>query len=232
MTAPALVVLHEPGDGAAGAPWREAADDVGWPAPVLAPDLPGHGDEPAPVGGTYESTDAALFVVRRMADAGPDLERPLVLGVGRHGWAGELFALGGRAVGLVLLDGLGGPWRSPADTIAAGARSLRAIADDPAALGPPPGRGLDPRLRHGVAPMASRATAERAAASVSVPVLVLSTPNDPLSPDQRDDLVTRFPTGADVVELPDRSPAAVLAATRAWVEDRDIVAAGAAPSGA
>ena len=230
MSAPALLVLHDVGDEAAGTPWRTAADGT-WPGPVLAPDLPGHGDAPAPIGGSYDTVDAALVAARVMAGAGDDFERPVVLGVGANGWAAEVVALGGRASGLVLVDGLGGPWRTASESIDAGVRWLRDLADDPAATGPPPARGLDPRLRHGVLPMASRSTAEDAAAALTVPVLVLSTPADPLPPDDRDALANRFGAGATVVTLPDRSADAVLAAALSWTEDVTLTTAGAPPSG-
>ena len=214
----ALVVLHDVGDEAAGEPWRVTAVACGWPGPVLAPDLPGHGAEPAPVGGSYDTVDAAMFAVRAMASAGDAFDRPIVLGVGANGWSAEVLALGDRAAGLVLVDGLGGPWRSPSESIRAGVDWLRGIADDDAAVGPPPASGLDPRLRHGVLPMTSRSLAEQAAAALAVPVLVITTPADPLPPADREALVQHVAAGASVVELPDRAAAGVLAAALAWTE--------------
>jgi len=131
-----VLVLHDAGDVGGGGPWRIALTEAAWTGPVLAPDLPGHGGAPAPSGGAYEPADAVLHVLAHVApDGGP---RPVVVGVGVHGWAAQLLALGGRSSGLVLVDGLGGPWMGPVEATDRVRRWLRAISDDPDAVGPPP----------------------------------------------------------------------------------------------
>ncbi len=103
-----LLVLHDLG-APGGGEWTAAFAD--WPGRVLAPDLSGHNGAPPPVGGHYETGDAvyvALDVLR--AEAPHEL---VVVGVGHSGVAAQILALGGRAVGLVLIDGLGGPWLEP-----------------------------------------------------------------------------------------------------------------------
>jgi hypothetical protein len=208
-----VFVVHDVGDPDGGARWREALAVAGWSGEVRAPDLPGHGSAPAPVGGTYELTDALLAVLR---DVPADGDRPLVLGVGTNGWCASILALGGRASALVLVDGLGGPFAEPAEAMARERERLRRLADDPAAVGPPPATGLDPRLRHGVSPLGSRPMAERVAAATTVPVLLVETPASPVGADDRAAVAGRYPAGATVVEVPAGDPEAAAAAVVDW----------------
>ena len=90
-----VLVLHDAGEEGAGAPWRAALAEAGWPGPVLAPDLPGHGEAPAPCGGAYELMDAAVNVLPLLAEVeagesgGRRGGRPRMGGPGaRPGWAG------------------------------------------------------------------------------------------------------------------------------------------------
>lgn len=220
MTA-GIVVLHDVGAAAAGAPWRGALSAAGWDGPVVAPDLPGHGSTPAPTGGSYELADAAIWALPALAEAveGGD-EPPVVVGVGTNGWGATIVAMAGRASALVLVDGLGGPWTDAFSVINSGREWLRAIADDPAAVAPAPANGLDPRLRHGLAPQRSQRTAERAAAATKVPVLVIQTPASALDRADRSALVAHFSSPVDVVELPTRDPSAVAAAVVKWERAR------------
>jgi hypothetical protein len=208
-----VLVLHDVGDPDGGARWRDALAGAGWPGRVQAPDLPGHGSAPAPVGGTYELTDALLAV---LPDVPADGDRPVVLGVGTNGWCASVLALGGRASALVLVDGLGGPFVEPAEAMARERERLRRLADDPAAVGPPPATGLDPRLRHGVSPLGNRPMAERVAAATTVPVLVIETPASPVDAGDRAAVAGRFPAGATVVEVPAGDHDAVAAAVVDW----------------
>ena len=208
-----LLALHDMGDEAAGAPWRAAFGD--WPGTVLAPDLPGHAGTPPPVGGCYELTDAVLFALRTFRDATVEVA-DLIVGVGINGWAAQMLALGGRARGLVLVDGIGGPWRTPRESIAAGVAYLRAVADDPAALASPPPHGLDPRLRHGMGGQSSASFALKLAEAMPVPTLVVETPRSGLTRDERAPVVAAFTSEVRVVDLPDRDPRDVAAAVIEW----------------
>ena len=219
----ALLVLHALGDPAGGDPWRQAFSDAGWDGPVHAPDLPGHAGAPPPPGGAYQSADPALTGALVVAGLPAGSPAPVVVGVGPSGWAAQLLALGGRASALVLVDGLGGPWRDPTAAVAGDREWLRALSSDPAALLPcPPGAVIDPRLRHGVPPQTDRALARRAAAAMPVPVLVLTTTSAAaLSPAEVDELVDAFPR-AERARLdrpspsPFPSPGSVAPAVVAW----------------
>lgn len=236
-----LLVLHDLGDEEAGGPWRRAFAAAGWEGHVLAPDLPGHGSAPVPEGGDYVALDAAFAALRALrvlegpVIEGPVVEgAPVVVGVGAIGWAAQVLALGGRASALVLVDGLGGPWADRWTSVAAQRRHLRAIADDPAAVAPPPSSGLDPRLRHGVGCQTGRGLAERMAAAMPVPVLVLDSPASLLSADERDDLTSRFAGGSTVIPLAHRGPTEVAARVTPWaevVEGRRAKGAGGGPAG-
>jgi hypothetical protein len=213
-----LLVLHDVGDPDGGGRWRSALEAAGWPGPVQAPDLPGHGTSPAPVGGSYELTDAVLHVLPSVPARNPDA--PVVLGVGTNGWSASILALGGRASALVLVDGLGGPYRTSSDAMAAERLRVRAIADDPEAVAPPPAGGLDPRLRHGVSPLGNRAMAERAAAATPVPVLLVESPASPVTAEERGAVAGRYPAGAALADVAVADPEAVAAAVVAWGSGR------------
>jgi pimeloyl-ACP methyl ester carboxylesterase len=212
MTATSIVVLHGIGDAEGGGPWRSALAGAGWPSDgVIAPDLPGHAGTPPPVGGGYDPADAAFFAASLLPD-----EPGVVVGVGANGWPAQVFALGGKASALVLVDGLGGPWGDPTEAIHAGRDWLRAVSADPAAIAPPPpGIDLDPRLEHPLFPMSSRAFAVRMATAMPVPVLVLESPASALDPADADDLAGHFPHLTALVRIPDRRAATVAAAITA-----------------
>lgn len=174
-----LVVLHDYGS-VGGEPWRAAF--AAWPAAVCAPDLPGHGREPDPPGGQYEVGDALFFLADRLV--GWRDNPPLVVGVGRNGHTAQLLALAGRAAGLVLVNGLGGPWRtvseSSADLLAQRRALLTAAHHDhhDARV------GTDPRADLVLGPR-DRDVALASVSAITVPVLVIETPTSP-TPDAPD----------------------------------------------
>ena len=202
-----LLVLHDLGSPG-GDEW--AAAFAGWPGRVLAPDLPGHNGVPPPVGGNYELGDAvyvALDLLR--SEAGDEL---VVLGVGHNGAAAQILALGGRAAGLVLVDGLGGPWLGP-DEIDARLREMRRrILATPGATSRPPAGGTDPRATMVVGAV-DREFAARQAGAMPVPVLLVETPSSP-TPDA-DDLAAHFPR-ATLTHLTSRDPDRVASDVRSW----------------
>lgn len=162
-----LLVLHDLG-AEGGVPWAEAF--AGWEGDVVAPDLPGHGDAPLPVGGHQELGDAVFLL-----DALPRADDPpVVVGVGRNGVAAQTLALGGRAAALVLVDGLGGPWLD----VDARARALREhrrrILTTPAALAPHRAGTPDPRVGL-IPPAANRDFAVRCLRELPCPVLAVET---------------------------------------------------------
>jgi pimeloyl-ACP methyl ester carboxylesterase len=199
-----LLVIHDLGaDG--GAEWAAGFSD--WPGRVVAPDLPGHGSAPAPLGGHYELGDAVFAVAEHLQ---PD--PPVVVGVGRNGHSARIIALGGRAAALVLVDGLGGPWL---DTLGRNAQLRdirRRILATPAALAPHAPPGIDPRAEI-VLPQTNRDHVVRTAALVEVPTLVVETPRSP-TPDAGE-LVGAFPRGS-LVRTADHTPETVARAVVAW----------------
>jgi pimeloyl-ACP methyl ester carboxylesterase len=202
-----LLVLHDLG-APGGSEW--AAVFSGWPGRVLAPDLPGHNGAPPPVGGHHELGDA-VYVALDVLHARPPVEL-VVVGVGHNGAAAQILALGGRAAGLVLVDGLGGPWLEPAD-IEAGQREMRRrILTTPGALSTPAPGADDPRATM-VVGAADRGFAVRQAEAIRVPVLVIETPSSP-TPDT-DDLVDHF-ARATLTHLAARDPGRAASAVQAW----------------
>ncbi|CAA9209464.1 MAG: hypothetical protein AVDCRST_MAG50-927 [uncultured Acidimicrobiales bacterium] len=215
-TPPDVLVLHGPGAPEGAGPWRGAFAAAGWPGRVLAPDLPGHGTEPAPLGGSYEQGDAVLFAVRLLAERDSPGVPPVVVGEAGNGWAATVLALAGRATALVLVDGLGGPWRTPIEVLGRGRDLLRAIADDEAAVASAPSSGLDPRLRHGLPSHGSRFLAEQSAAELSVPVLLVESSKSGLSQSDLAALIPSFSSPVTTVVLPAPSPAEVVSAMVGW----------------
>jgi pimeloyl-ACP methyl ester carboxylesterase len=224
FTERAIAVVHQFGDERAGAPWRAALEAVGWPGPVVAPDLPGHGTSPAPVGGSYEQGDLLLALLRALvdvglADADADAAPPVVVGCGVGGWPAHVLALAGRASALVLVDGLGGPWSTPRQQVAAWRVALRVMADDDAAMGPPPAADLDPRARLGLHGNGSRRLAVRAAAATTVPVLVVESPASALAGDDVDALAAGFAAGATVRRVADAGASTCVPVIAEWVAE-------------
>jgi pimeloyl-ACP methyl ester carboxylesterase len=206
-----VLVLHELGSSGGGE-WADAFS--GWPGRVLAPDLPGHDGTPPPTGGNYELGDAVYVALDLVRSEAPD--ELVVVGVGRNGAAARILALGGRAVGLVLVDGLGGPWLGP-DEIEMRAREMRRrILTSPVAMSEPEPGVTDPRAAMVVGP-ADRDFVVRQARAMPVPVLVIETPSSP-TPDT-DDLVGHF-AQATVVRMDACDPRRIASVVPRWWADR------------
>jgi pimeloyl-ACP methyl ester carboxylesterase len=202
-----LLVLHDVGAPGGGA-WTAAFAD--WPGRVSAPDLPGHHGAPPPVGGNYETHDA-LYVALDTLRADPPDEL-VVIGVGHQGAAAQILALGGRAAGLVLVDGLGGPWLTPEEIEERERELRRRILATPDALTTPAIGTDDPRATMVLGP-ADRDFAVRQADAMPVPVLVVETPSSP-TPDA-DQLAGHF-ARSTLLRLDGRDLARIAAAVVAW----------------
>lgn len=203
-----LLVIHDL--GASGAtPWGEAFATT-WPGAVSAPDLPGHGPVPAPLGGNYELGDAVFAVADHLP--GPDDVQPVVVGVGRNGHAAQALALAGRTSALVLVDGLGGPWLDVPERNAALRALRREVLSTPAALDPHVPGTTDPRATL-VLGQRDRHHLVRVLSSLPVPTLVVETPASP-TPDA-EDLVGVIPHG-ELLVLPTVDPSAVAGPVADW----------------
>jgi hypothetical protein len=199
-----VLVLHTFGEPRGGARWRDEGAD--------APDLPGHGGAAAPTGGCYDVSDPVFVAVPLISADDP----PTIVGHRSSSYAAQILAVGGRAERLVLVDGLGESYRAAPDVMGEVFAWLRALADDPGAMTLPlPGRP-DPRVGHGIPGHSLPDFDADLAAAVTVPVLVIETPDSPTPEDERDRRVARFGADADVVRLDDLSPAAVLQAIEGW----------------
>ena len=177
-----VVVLHALGDSDGGAPWSAALTRSGFT--TLAPDLPGHGQAAPSVDGTYTNSLVLLTAVPSLP-TDDSVPPPVIVGVGSSGWVAVVLALAGRATALALVDGLGGPWRNGADATAEGVDWGRRLLDDDYLLGPVPAGVPDPRLTHLFPPFSNQRVARQAVAALRVPLLVISTPADLLSSEER-----------------------------------------------
>lgn len=206
-----LLVLHDIG-AAGGGEWAVAFAD--WPGRVLSPDLPGHNGAPPPVGGHYESGDA-VYVALDLLRSDPPREL-VVVGVGHNGSAAQVLALGGRAAGLVLVDGLGGPWLGAADIDAQRRDLHRRILATPAAMVEPPPGAADPRATM-VAGAANREFAVRQAEAMPVPVLLIETPSSP-TPDTG--VLAGHFAHATLLNLDARDPGRIAPLVQSWWANR------------
>ena len=202
-----LLILHDLG-APGGGEW--AAAFAGWPGRVLAPDLPGHNGTPPPVGGQHTAGDAVFVALDLLRVDVPD--ELVVVGVGHNGAAAQVLALGGRAAGLVLVDGLGGPWLGPVEIDAQQREMRRRILTTPAAMAMPAPGEDDPRATMVVGP-ADRGFAVRQAEAMPVPVLVIETPSSP-TPDA-DAIVDHF-TDATLSRIDAREPDRVADLVQSW----------------
>ena len=207
----ALLFVHDLGDPAGGSRWRPAVD--GWPGGGIAPDLPGHGAAPPAVGGKVVPGDLTLYAVRALREAGLAGEPVVAAGHGWGAFAVELLAQAGRAIALVLVDGLGGPWVTPDDLAALQNGWVRAVADDPDVLAEPAG-GPDPLYRHGFVSVWERDFTAARRATIRVPVVALESPASPTPRTAREERLAMFggPTHCEDVDAV--GPEAVLAALR------------------
>lgn len=165
-----VVVLHDLGDHAGGAPWRDAFAAEG--LDVAAPDLPGHGGASPPVGGNYVRADAG-YLLASLLDDGHAAAESVLVGVGHSGWIATVAAVGSHVGGVVLVDGLGRPWRPVQERLARRRELTRALLADTDAMAPHLGPGPDPRLGYVQDPHGDEALAIEAAALVRVPALVI-----------------------------------------------------------
>lgn len=206
-----LLVLHDIG-GPGGGEWAAAFSE--WPGRVLTPDLPGHNGTPPPVGGHYELGDA-VYVALDLLRAEAPVEL-VIVGVGHNGAAAQILALGGRAAGLALVDGLGGPWLEAIEIDTRRRETYRRILATPAAMSEPPPGADDPRATM-VVGAANREFAIRQAEAMPVPVLLVETSSSP-TPDAGE-LVDHF-AHATLARLDARDPGRVAHIVQSWWADR------------
>lgn len=205
------VVLHDLGDPEGGATWRSAFDAEAW----WAPDLPGHGSTPAPRNGSYDPM-AVVTLARRWFAEREGAAR-VVAAVGQNAHAGAVLAAGAGCDALAVVDGLHGPFRAPAEDVAAMYATVRAIADDPAATGPPPVHGLDPRAAYGYGITVTATFLQRFWGDVAVPVLVVETPASATPASERAERASWFGGPVTSVDVSDATPPTIAAAVGPWV---------------
>lgn len=192
--------------------WCPALERAGWSGPVHVHEHPGRtGDVPL-VGGNHEVIDPA-FALGGSDAIGSDV---VVVGFGRSGAAAQLVGLGGRAAAVVTVDGLGGPFVSPAEQIGATLATMRAVlADEQAHAAPGPGM-LDPRLSHGLTAHGDEETASRMAAAMPVPMLVIETPMSAVE-DAEVERIASLTVSTKLVRLGEAGATAVAETLVGWV---------------
>jgi len=184
-----IAVVHDVGgDGAA---WRDALRD--WPDDSFAPDL-------VLGGATGDRTDVVWLLLEQL-DSWRD-RRPIIVGCGEHSLAAETFALADWIGGLVLVDGLGGPWSTPDEQVEAQNEWLRAKFADPDLVGYPH-VWLEEFFRE------LRGFVQR-------PVLVIETPASITPEGEAERRVQQFAGPAELLHLGNADPAGVTAAVAAW----------------
>jgi pimeloyl-ACP methyl ester carboxylesterase len=206
-----VVLLHDLGDPDAGSTWRAAA-----PSDWIVPDLPGHGSTPAVRTGHYDPMSVVAIARWTLARESQRNGGSTLVGVGHNAHSALVHAAGGGCDRVVVVDGLWGIWQSPSEEIDAFYATVRAIASDPAATGPPPASGLDPRATYGYGVMSSARFARRFWAAIDQPALAIETPSSMTPREQRGERVSWFGGPTTLVELDTSDPTAVVEAIRTW----------------
>ena len=205
------VLLHDLGDPGGGARWRSVA-----PPDWIIPDLPGHGLTPAVRTGHYDPMSVVAIARWTLARQRNDGDTSTLIGVGNNAHSALVGAAGGDCDRVVVVDGLWGPWRLPAEEIDAFYAMIRAVAADPAATAPPPASGLDPRARYGYGVMSSARFAQRFWGTIDQPVLAIETPQSTTPRDERVERLAWFGGASTLVELDAADAATVVDAIQAW----------------
>lgn len=201
-------LLHDLGDPSGGATWRAAA-----PTDWVIPDLPGHGTARAPRTGHYDPM-AAVALARWAIGHDTDAR---VIGVGDNAHSALVHAAGGGCGGgAVIVDGLWGPWRTPAEEIDELYATLRGIVSDPAAHGPVPASGRDPRTTYGYGVMSSARFARRFWSVIDQPILAIETPASTTPAGEREERLSWFTGPTTLVEVSDGDPGRIVTAITDW----------------
>lgn len=206
-----VMLVHDLGDADAGARWRAVA-----PSDWIIPDLPGHGDTPAPRTGHYDPM--AVVALARWTLAGH--EESTVIGVRRNAHGALIHAAARGCSRVVVVDGLWGEWPTPRVSVDELYASIRALADDRSATAPPPARGLDPRTRHDYGLFVSERFARRFWGCIDQPVLAIETPASTTPQSERNERLSWFGGPASFVELDTDDPLAVVVAISDWLTSR------------
>src|SRR5213075_2115925 len=125
------------------------------------------------------------------------------VGCGEHSLAAETFALAGWVGGLVLVDGLGGAWTTPAQQVAAQEVWLRAKYENPELVGYP---------RQWVEPFEGVRRAH-----IRCPVLLVETPASITPSGEAERRGQQFARPAALARVHSRDPAGVLEAINTWM---------------
>jgi len=211
-----IVLLHDLGDPDGGALWRSAA-----PPHWIIPDLPGHGSTPASRTGQYDPMSAVAIARWTLAHQPHGTNAATLIGVGHNAHSALISAAGGDCDRVVIVDGLWGPWRGPAEEIDAFYAFIRAIAADPAATAPPPTSGLDPRARYGYGVMSSARFAQRFWATIDQPLLAIETPHSMTPRNERMERIAWFGGATTLVQLGVTDPATVVDRIQTWVPSHE-----------
>ena len=206
-----VVLLHDLGDPVGGALWRSAA-----PPDWIVPDLPGHGITPAVRTGHYDPMSVVAIARWTLGHQRNGADPSTLVGVGCNAHSALVGAAGGDCDRVVVVDGLWGPWRLPAEEIDAFYAMIRAIAADPAATAPAPESGLDPRAGYGYGVMSSARFAQRFWGTIDQPVLAIETPGSTTPRDERLERLAWFGGVTTLVELDAADAATVVDAIQTW----------------
>ena len=203
-----VMLLHDLGDPDAGDVWRSVA-----PPDWIVPDLPGHGNTPAPRNGHYDPM-APIAIARWSLTVDGDAT---LIGVAAHAHSALVHAAGGGCDRVIVVDGLGGPWRAPSEQIDTYYQSLRSIVADRSATDSPPDRGLDPRATYPYGILTSAAFSQRFWAAIECPVAAIETPKSPTPREERAERLAWFGGPTTLYELDTADPSAVVSAALQWL---------------
>ena len=93
---------------------------------------------------------------------------------------------------------------------------IRGVLADPGARRPAPEHGLDPRTAHGYALVSTARQCRRFWGAIEIPTLLVETPRSSTPPGERAERASWFGGPTTLVEVPDATPATVLATIANW----------------
>jgi hypothetical protein len=205
------LVMHDLGDPQGGAAWRAALPSTDWEAP----DLPGHGDAPAPRHRAYDPSGPLTLARWRVAHHG--VPGSLVVGVGENAIGALLIAGGGACAAVAVVDGLWGPWPdTPEERVEVMYAQVRGVLADPGSRQAPPSSGLDPRTAHGYALVSTPRQCRRFWGAIEIPTLLVETPASRTPVEERAERASWFGGPTDLVELDSAEPRDILRAVAHW----------------
>jgi len=213
---PPLLVMNEPADVAGTGPWLDAFRAARWSGETLGIEVAGTGGTAAPEGGHLDMVDPAFRTVEKLGIRLHD-DGFVGVGIGESGWAATVLGLARTLQALVLVDGVGAPFLDDDGWADQRRERLRAAADSAEQSADAP----DPRAGQPVGSHHSLDLAVRAMSTLTIPVLVIETPQSAATAEQIDQIAAAG-ASSKVTRLASRDEAEIARTVVDWCAGLDL----------